>query len=192
MSLYLDTQGEFALPARDYCVPASVSGWYNRLQLSHLAAPCCPACTPGWTPQGQGTYTYRLEARVAWFYAARPALRGFRSSGGPSASVARFPLIVVILPAKGGVLLPVSPAASGCARYNTKRSRGLRLDPDAETNMLRGSFSDFQLSLREDVLYVVTRCPHAAPRRLKIFSRTTGKSASDILARVLRTYFVLC
>ena len=97
----------------------------------------------------------------------RPPLRGFRSSW-PS-----FP--------QRGVLLPVSLSASGCARYNTKRLQGLRLDPDAETNMLRGSFSDFQLSLREDVLYVVTRCPHAAPRRLKTFSRTTGKNASDIL-----------
>ena len=90
VSLYLDTQGEFALPARDYRVEASVSGWYNRLQQSRLAAPGCPACTPGWTPQPQGTYTYRLEARVARFYAAWPALRGFRSSGGPSASVAHF------------------------------------------------------------------------------------------------------
>ena len=101
LSLYLDTQGEFALPARDYRVPASVSGWYYRLQLSRPAAPGYPASTPGWTPQTQGTYTYRLEARAAWFYAALPTLRGYRSSGGPSASVARFPLIGVIFPAKG-------------------------------------------------------------------------------------------
>ena len=56
--LYLDTQGEFALPARDYQIKASVSGWYNRLQQSRQAATGCPACTTGWTPQPQGTYTY--------------------------------------------------------------------------------------------------------------------------------------
>ena len=99
MSLYLDTQDEFALPACDYCVEASVSGWYNQLQQSRLAEPGCPACTPGWTPQPQGGYIYRLEARVARFYAAWPALRGFRSSGGPSAFVAQFPPIEVIFPA---------------------------------------------------------------------------------------------
>ena len=46
-SLYLDTQGEFALPARDLSVAASVSGWYDRLQPSPLAAPGCPACALG-------------------------------------------------------------------------------------------------------------------------------------------------
>ena len=81
----LDTQGEFALPARDYRVVARVSGWYDRLQQSRLAAPGCPACALGWTPQAQGTCTYRLEARVARFYAARPAFSGFRSSVRPSA-----------------------------------------------------------------------------------------------------------
>ena len=117
VSLYLDTQGEFALPARDYRVEASVSGWYNRLQQSRLAAPGCPACALGWTPQAQGTCIYRLEARVAWFYAARPALRGFRSSGRPSASVARFP--------QGGQyfcpyfqLRPASPGITLSAREN--------------------------------------------------------------------------
>ena len=45
MSLCLDTQGEFALPARDYRVVARVIGWYDRLQQSRLAAPGCPACT---------------------------------------------------------------------------------------------------------------------------------------------------
>ena len=61
----------------------------------------CKAC-PG---------TYRLEARVAearvaWFYAARLALRVLRSSRGPSVSVARFP--------QGGYdLFPVCPAAAG-------------------------------------------------------------------------------
>ena len=81
----LDTQGEFALPARDYRVVARVTGWYDRLQQSRLAAPGCPACALGWTPQAQGTCTYRLEARVARFYAARPAFSGFRSSARPSA-----------------------------------------------------------------------------------------------------------
>ena len=79
VSLYLDTQGEVASPARDYRVETSVSGWYNWLQQSRLAAPGCPACTSGGTPQPQGMYTYRLEARVARFYAAWPALRGYRS-----------------------------------------------------------------------------------------------------------------
>ena len=105
VSLYFDTQGEFALPARDYSVVASVSGWYNRFQQSRLAAPGCPACALGWTPQAQGTCTYRLEARVARLYAARPALRGFRTSEGLSASVARSPPIGVIFPAKGGYIL---------------------------------------------------------------------------------------
>ena len=42
VSLCLDTQEEFALPARDYRVEASASGWNNRLQQSRLAAPGCP------------------------------------------------------------------------------------------------------------------------------------------------------
>ena len=58
VSLYLDTQGEFALPARGCSVLARVSGWYDRLQQSRLAAPGCPACALGWTPQAQGTYVY--------------------------------------------------------------------------------------------------------------------------------------
>ena len=40
--------------------------------------------------------------------------------------------------------------------------------------------SDFRPFLREDILYVVTRCPHAAPRRLKIFSRRTSSSLSKM------------
>ena len=78
VSLCLDTQSEFALPARGYRVVARVIGWYDRLQQSRLAAPGCPARALGWTPQAQGTCIYRLEARVARFYAARPALSGFR------------------------------------------------------------------------------------------------------------------
>ena len=80
VSLYLDTQGVFALPARDCRVAASVSGWYNRLQQSRLAAPGCPAFTLGWTSLAQGTCIYRLEARIARLYAAQPALGGFRQS----------------------------------------------------------------------------------------------------------------
>ena len=34
----------------------------------------------------------------------------------------------------------------------------------------------FRPSLREDILCVVTRCPHAAPRRLKMFFCRTGSS----------------
>ena len=98
VSLCLDTQGEFALPARDYRVVARVTGWYDRLQQSRLAAPGCPACAFGWTPQAQGKCTFRLEARVARFHAARPALSGFRSSGRPSASVACSPPIGVTFP----------------------------------------------------------------------------------------------
>ena len=90
LSLHLDTQGEFALLARDYHVETSVFGWYNRLQQSCLAALVRPACTRGWTPQPQGTYIYRLEARIAWVYAAWPLLRGLRSAEGPSFFVARF------------------------------------------------------------------------------------------------------
>ena len=108
LSLCLDTQGEFALPARDYSVVARVSGWYDRLQQPRLAAPGCPACALGWTPQAQGTCTYRLEARVARFYAARPALHGSRTSEGFSASVARSPPIGVIFPEKGGLFWPSS------------------------------------------------------------------------------------
>ena len=67
VSLCPDTQEEFALPARDHRVEASLSGWVNRLQQSRLAARSCPACTPGWTRQLQGMYTYRLKARVAGF-----------------------------------------------------------------------------------------------------------------------------
>ena len=40
--------------------------------------------------------------------------------------------------------------------------------------------SGFRPSLREDILYVVTRCPHAASRRLKMFSRRTGRSLSKM------------
>ena len=57
VSLCQYTQVEFALPARDFGVEASVSGWNNRLQQSPLAAPGCPACTPGWTRQLQGMCT---------------------------------------------------------------------------------------------------------------------------------------
>ena len=81
-------------------------GWYDRLQQLFLAATGCPACALGWTPQAQGTCTYKLEARVARFYAARPASSGFRSSGRPSASVARSPLIGVTFPEKGGLIWP--------------------------------------------------------------------------------------
>ena len=108
VSLCLDTQGEFALPARDYRDVARVTGWYHRLPQSRLAAPSCPACALGWTPQAQGTCTYRLEARVARFYAARPASSGFRSSGRPSAFVARSPPIGVTFPGKGGLIWPAS------------------------------------------------------------------------------------
>ena len=45
-----------------------------------------------------------LRARVARFYAARPALSGFRNSGRPSASVARSPPIGVTFPGKGGLI----------------------------------------------------------------------------------------
>ena len=38
--------------------------------------------------------------------------------------------------------------------------------------------SNFRPSLREDSLYVVTCCPHAALRRLKMFFRRTGSSLS--------------
>ena len=41
LTLYFDTLGEFALPARDFSVAASVSGWHNRLQLFRLAALGC-------------------------------------------------------------------------------------------------------------------------------------------------------
>ena len=108
VSLCLDTQREFALPARDYSVVARVSGWYDRLQQSRLAATGCPACALGWTPQAQGTCIYKLEARVARLYAARPALRGFRTSEGLSASVARSPPIGMIFPARGGLFWPSS------------------------------------------------------------------------------------
>ena len=121
VSLYLDMQGEFALPARDYRVEASVSGWYNRLQQSRLAATGCPACTPGWTPQPLGTYTYRLEARVAWFYAARPALRGFRSSGRPSASVARFPQWGMILCQWPAAACITPSSRENCGRLPTQK-----------------------------------------------------------------------
>ena len=47
MSLYLDTQGESALPARDFSFAASVSGSHDRLQPSPLAAPGCLACALG-------------------------------------------------------------------------------------------------------------------------------------------------
>ena len=42
VTLYLGTQSEFALPARDYRVVAFVTGWYDQLQQSRLAAPSCP------------------------------------------------------------------------------------------------------------------------------------------------------
>ena len=137
-------------------------------------------------PRG-GLHSHRLRILTRWkpalrrFYAARPALRGCRCLGELSASVARFPIILVFPLAKGYDLLPVYAYASGCARYNSQRSRGLRLDPDAETTIPRSLFSDFLLSLQEEVLYVVTRCLHAAPWRLKTFFRTTGKNASNIL-----------
>ena len=109
VSVCLDTQGEIALHARVIVSRyagrvCSVTEWYNQLQQSRLAATGCPACALGWTPQAQGTCTYSLEARVARFYAARPALSGFRSSGRPSASVARSPPIGVTFPGKGGLI----------------------------------------------------------------------------------------
>ena len=91
------------MPARDYSVVARVSVWCDRLRQSRLAATGCPACALGWTPQAQAQGTYRLEACVARFYAARPALCGSRTSEGFSAFDARSPPIGVIFPAKGGV-----------------------------------------------------------------------------------------
>ena len=81
MSLCLDTQGEFALPTRDYSVVARVSGWYDRLQQSHLAASGCPACALGWTPQAQGTCSYKLEARVARFLCSAASVARFSQLG---------------------------------------------------------------------------------------------------------------
>ena len=143
VSLYLDTQGEFALPARDFSVAASISGWYNWLQQSRLAAPGCPACTSGGTPQPQGMYTYRLEARVARFYAAWPALRGFRSSGGPSASVARFPPIGVIVPADRNDLFG---RFRFCVGSPPQFSRELGVAPAAAGHTPEFVFSDFRPS----------------------------------------------
>ena len=77
MSLCLDTQEEFALPARNYRVEASVSGWNHRLQQSCLAAPGCPACTPAWTRQPQDMRTYRQNIMFLVFKSYSPALRGF-------------------------------------------------------------------------------------------------------------------
>ena len=53
-----ETQSEFALPARDYRVEAGVSGWYERLLQSHLAAPRLPSVYFGWTLRPQGMYNY--------------------------------------------------------------------------------------------------------------------------------------
>ena len=39
------------LLAREHCVAARVTDWYERFQQSHLAAPGCPACALGWTPR---------------------------------------------------------------------------------------------------------------------------------------------
>ena len=146
--MYFDTQGEFALPARDYRVEASVSGWYNRLQQSRLAAPGCPACALGWTPQAQGTCTYRLEARVARFYAARPALSGFRSSGRPSASVARSPPIGVTFPGKGGLFWPSSfqpSVAPLCSHGNSVAHRPQPSNSEIRVSDVRASSLDRSL-----------------------------------------------
>ena len=67
MSLCLDTQSEFALPARDYRVVTRVTGWYDRPQQSRLAAPGCPACALSGTSQAQRTCTYKLEVHGAGF-----------------------------------------------------------------------------------------------------------------------------
>ena len=106
---------------RDCRVYASVTGWNNRRQQPRLAAPGCPACAPGWTPQAQGTCTYRLEARVARFYAARPAFSGFRSSGWPSA----FPAGCV----GGSLILAAFISASAAPQCSHKNSVALPMQP---------------------------------------------------------------
>ena len=88
--------------------PAAFRGWNptpgaNHLLKANAGGKLSILSHLGWTPQAQSTYTYRLEACVARSYAARPALSGFRSSGRPSASVARSPPIGVIFPGKGGL-----------------------------------------------------------------------------------------
>ena len=118
----LDTHGEFALPARDYSVVAHVSGWFDRLLQSRLAAPGCPAYALCWTPQAQGTCTYRLESLVAKFYAARPALRGSRTSEGLSASVARSPPIGVTFSEKGDCFVRLRYCVGSPPRFSRELS----------------------------------------------------------------------
>ena len=74
VSLYLDTQGEFALPARDYRVEASVSGWYvyDTGSSSHAwLHPVAQLVTPA------GLHNHRLRILIGW----KPALRGFMQRG---------------------------------------------------------------------------------------------------------------
>ena len=161
MSLCLDMQGEFALPARDYHVASSVSGCYDWLQQSRLAATGCPACALGWTPQAQGTYTYRLEARVARFYAPRPAMYGSRTSEGLSASDARSPPIGVIFPAKGGGCFGRLRFCVGSPPWFSRKLGGA---PTEVGHAPKSVFLTLGRLLWKDPCGSSLRCPHVAPR----------------------------
>ena len=167
-----------ATTASQQVSPAGITGSSYHTWLHPVAQLVPPA----------GLHRDRVRILIGW----KPALRGFMQRGPRCAvSAARedprpplrgFCLSWSSFPQKGEYFCPFLRLRSAVpGTYNTECSRELRLDPDAETNVLRSSSSDFKLALQEDVLYVVTRCPHAAPRRLKIFSRKTGKNASDIL-----------
>ena len=155
LSLCLGTQGEFALLARDYHVVVRVSGWYDRLQQSRLAGPGCPACALGWTPQAQGTCNCRLEACVARFYAARPALRV------GTASVARSPPIGATFLGKGGLFWPSSFLRSVASRG----SHGNSVAHRPQADILRNSYFRRQgVFLGQISCGSRLRCPHVAPR----------------------------
>ena len=68
-----------------------------------FCAPSDAPCALGLNAQAQGTCTYRLEARVARFYAARPALSDSRTSERLLAFVARSSPIGIIFNETGGI-----------------------------------------------------------------------------------------
>ena len=115
------------------------------------------ACALGWTPRTQGTCTYRLEARFVRFYAARPALRGSRTSEILSASDARSPPIGVIFPAERGSVYFVRLRL--CVGSPTVFSRELGGATTAVGHTPKFVFLILRPFLWKDLLWVMSALP---------------------------------
>ena len=125
-----------------------ISGTASALRswlLTRVPMPIC-LCKPFSCKACPGTY--RLEARVARFDAARPASSGFRSSNRPSASITRSPQIGVTFPGKGGLFWPpfCQPSVAPlCSHGNSVAHRPQPSNSEVRVSYVRASSLDRSL-----------------------------------------------